>query len=54
MIALTFYDGGFYRVDLDDKISIISLNTLYYDYEGVQDYVPGEGKVQMDWLERQL
>ena len=30
-ILKTFKLGGYYRVDLSDKISVLSINTLYYD-----------------------
>ena len=30
-IKETFLYGGYYRVDLTDKISVLALNTLYYD-----------------------
>ena len=30
-IQSTFFNGGYYRVDLTDKISYLSLNTMYYD-----------------------
>lgn len=30
-IEKSFENGGYYRVDVNDKISVISINTLYYD-----------------------
>ena len=30
-IYLTFRNGGYYRVDLTDKISFLAMNTMYYD-----------------------
>ena len=52
-IADTFNKGGYYRVDLNDKVSTLVLNTLYYDskrdYSVVAD--AGEGAVELKWLE---
>ena len=47
-------DGGYYRFDATDKITVLALNTLYYDYESVPEYVPGAGARQLEWLEEQL
>ena len=33
----TFMKGGYYRVDLTDKISVLALNTLYYDSNRATD-----------------
>lgn len=27
----TFINGGYYRIDLTDDVSILAMNTLYYD-----------------------
>lgn len=37
LIKETFMEGGYYRVDLTDKISVLALNTLYFDAERCQD-----------------
>ena len=30
------------------------MNTLFYDFEAVENYVPGEGEIMLEWLEDQL
>lgn len=51
--------GGYYRVDLNDKISVLSLNTLYFDSEREKHTTTFHGsskkaKEQLDWLKAQL
>ena len=36
-IFKTFEIGGYYRVDMSDKISVLSINTVYYDSERTRD-----------------
>ena len=50
----TFKEGGFYRVDLNDKVTVITLNTLYYDEERELKYASGSGVQQMFWLKNIL
>ena len=42
-IRETFDIGGYYRVDLDDKISLLSINTLYYTSKRTHEMGPGSG-----------
>lgn len=53
-IKRTFMAGGYYRVDLTDKISILAMNTLYYDSLRDPNLAGDSGMMQMDWLKRQL
>ena len=53
-IKRTFEIGGFYRVDLNDNVSVLSLNTLYYDSERTRTDSSGSGVQQMFWLQEQL
>ena len=54
-IYATFIEGGYYRVDLTDDLSVISLNTLYYDSERSSELDSGRrGIEQMNWLRDQL
>ena len=61
----TFELGGYYRVDLNDKVSVLSINTLYYDserkrrtdtqgasghHESEEDSETRRGVDQMFWL----
>ena len=47
----SFNDGGYYRIDLNDKISVLSINTLYYDSERNMKNSTSSGVQQMFWLE---
>ena len=44
--------GGYYRVDLTDKISILAMNTQYYDSLRDPNVAGDSGMMQMDWLKR--
>jgi hypothetical protein len=53
-ILETFFHGGYYRYDLDlldkdYKVSVISLNTIYFHVRNRED--PREAWRQLDWLE---
>lgn len=39
----TFKEGGYYRLDLTDKITVLTLNTLYYDSDRQLEYASGSG-----------
>ena len=49
-IHKTFQIGGFYRVDLNEHVSVLSLNTLYYDSERTRTDATESGVEQMFWL----
>ena len=49
-IHKTFDIGGFYRVDLNDKISVLAINTLYYDSERTRIDSTESGVEQMYWF----
>ena len=52
-VKKTFEIGGFYRVDVTDRLSILTLNTLFYNKKNsVTDQMAGE--LQLDWLAHQL
>ena len=53
-ITKTFDIGGYYRVDLNDKISVLSINTLYYDSDSTRRDESMSGVEQMFWLAKQL
>ena len=50
----TFHQGGYYRVDLNDKLSVLSMNTLYYDSKRDRVDNTDEGVNQMFWFAQQL
>ena len=48
----SFLEGGFYRVDLSDNLSLLTLNTLFYDSErSMYLDAGGRGIKQRGWLE---
>lgn len=51
-IELTMSSGGYYRYDTTEKLSVLSLNTIYYHRVNMQDLQTGEE--QLKWLEDQL
>lgn len=54
-IYKTFIEGGYYRVDLTEDLSVLSLNTLYFDSERSMELDSGKrGYQQMEWLRQQL
>ena len=54
-IYSNFISGGYYRVDLTDDISVLTLNTLYYDSERSSDLESGpHGATELAWLRQQL
>jgi hypothetical protein len=51
----TFFKGGYYRIDLSPKLSVLALNTVYY-LEKNKGFAE-QGKVpmeQLEWLESNL
>ena len=51
----SFVKGGYYRVDLNDKLSVISMNTLFFDSERSLDLdASPQGYIELAWLRKQL
>jgi len=50
----TFEYGGYYRVDVNSEVSVLSLNTMYLTLENELTENPKEGDAMLDWLETQL
>ena len=50
----TFREGGFYRVDLNEKLTLLALNTLYYDAKRDPHIASGSGVQQMFWMKNIL
>jgi len=49
---LTFKTGGYYKVDITDDVTILALNTMYYDVERIDpSTVLTPGEEQWTWLE---
>ena len=50
----TFMDGGYYRVDISDSLSVLVLNSQYMDYDDEESYQGNERDVMFDWLDGNL
>ena len=51
MAKETFMKGGYYRANINDKVSLLSFNSLPYSHYAVPELVGGEAAVdQMSWL----
>lgn len=46
--------GGYYRVDIDSKLSVLALNTLYWNKKNDGSKQGSEGQDQLNWLKQQL
>lgn len=53
-IKSTFLDGGYYRADFSDELSVFSLNTLYFSKKNSEDNDPQTAEDQLNWLKTQL
>lgn len=51
-IRETFLEGGYYRFDISDKLSVISLNSIYFSVKNLVD-LDGAWK-QLHWLKNKL
>eukprot|EP00347_Sterkiella_histriomuscorum_P008268 403345729 len=51
-IESTFKTGGYYRYDLTEKLTFITLNTIYYSIRNNNDLQTGND--QLTWLQTQL
>ena len=47
-----FKEGGFYRYDLGDQLSILVLNSIYFSYRNSEDLATATS--QLAWLEAEL
>ena len=50
----TFKSAGYYRVDLDDKISVLTFDNEYMDIDDDVSVQANEADEQLDWLEANL
>ena len=50
----TFLNGGYYKVDFNDDVSLMSINTLEYNLRQVPDQIGPEAEDQFVWLEENL
>ena len=47
-----FKEGGFFRYDLNDRLSVLALNTIYFSVKNSQDLSTATS--QLAWLESEL
>eukprot|EP00347_Sterkiella_histriomuscorum_P022332 403330854 len=50
----TFLKGGYYRVDVDDKLSVLALNTLNFNKKNDESQQGTDAPDQMNWFKSQL
>lgn len=53
-IEHTFMYGGYYRVDIDSRLSVLAVNTLYMNKKNVFTDQGTEAQDQIDWLKATL
>lgn len=53
-IKTTFLDGGYFRYDVNDQISVLVLDTMYYMIDNDQKSEGSTPNTQFDWLNLQL
>jgi hypothetical protein len=53
-ISPTFMNGGYYRADVSDTLSVLALNTLYFNKKNDATKQGDEAQNQLDWLKSQL
>jgi Calcineurin-like phosphoesterase len=53
-IKETFINGGYYKVDVNEQLSVIALNTLYYSKKNDEDNDPVAANLQFEWLQNVL
>ena len=53
-IKETFLYGGYYRVDIDSKLSVLATNTLYFNSKNIHTNQGSIASDQFVWLENQL
>jgi hypothetical protein len=49
-VMKTFMNGGYYRYDLNDKLSLLSINTLYYNKKNNNSNQQNEAIEMSEWL----
>ena len=47
-------NGGYYRADVSDSVSVLSFNFEYMDFEDDTSFQKDEASAQLSWLEAQL
>jgi hypothetical protein len=49
-IENTFLNGGYYRLDLSENLSVLALNTMYYSIKNDKSNQATEPFDQLEWL----
>ena len=47
-------DGGYYKIDVNDKLSLLAFNTLEYNKDQLASQIGPEAENQFKWLENNL
>ena len=50
----TFMNGGYYRADVSDSVSVLNFNFEYMDKSDDTSFQANEATAQLSWLEAQL
>lgn len=50
----TFMDGGYYKIDANEKLSFLAFNSLEYNLDQVASQIGPEAENQFTWLENNL
>lgn len=50
LIKETFFNGGYYRIDINGQLSVVALNTLYFSKKNYAENDPVAANNQLDWL----
>jgi len=51
----SFLEGGYYEIKISEKLSILALNSIYWNYENnIKIRTNETAEIQMNWLEEKL
>jgi len=51
----SFLEGGYYEMKISEKLSILALNSIYWNYENnIKIRTNETAEIQMNWLEEKL
>lgn len=53
-IRTDFMNGGYYKADISEDLSVIVLNTLYFNVDNNANNDPDAAEEQLSWFEKQL
>ena len=53
-VQSTFLEGGYYTVNLGGNLSLMSMNTMYYNKDAEEDWLGPAVQDQQNWIENNL